>query len=173
MVVEVVKNIKSVVVEMLPRYFDFKMFFLWSSLVIFLTIIIKIDSQNMLDYRFFYTIDEASLYIKALSRKDTYRYLLSEIFNIFIILTSTILLYLSLKRFYFKKKIIKYFAFIPGAFGLYEVVILISVLSDSVDIKTYFWLGWISILKWITLGTVLTFFVLGCIYRLKNKPKTS
>lgn len=166
------KNIKNAVVGMSSRYFDFRMIFVWSIFVIVLTVIIKVDSQNILDTRLYYSNEEAIQYIKSLSRKDTYRYLLTEIFNLILVVTSTVLLYLSLKRFYIKKTKLKYLALVPGALALYEASTLISVLTDQAELKAYPWLGLIALFKWLTLSLVLFLVVLGSAHHFKNKYKT-
>ncbi|MEK6628154.1 MAG: hypothetical protein AABY53_05970, partial [Bdellovibrionota bacterium] len=133
---------------MRPRYFDFRMMALFAILAIVATLMVKIDSQNTLDARFYYSGLEAVQYFKSLSDKDSYRYLVTEVFDLSFIITYTALLFLSLKRLVYKSQKVKYLAFIPGIFDLVETSTIISVLLGKISIESHPWLGLITAMKW-------------------------
>lgn len=162
---------------MRPKYFDFRMISLWAILGIIATIIIKIGSQDTLDARFYYTGAEASKYINSLAEKDVYRYLVTEIFDLCFIVIYTGIFYLSLKRIFFKNEKIKYLALIPAAFDLIETKTIIEWLSSDINInKQYYWLGYATLLKWLTLGLLMSLFLIKFIKVLsdtmRNKKKS-
>lgn len=155
---------------MRPKYFDFRMICLWAILAIIATIIIKIGSQDTLDARFYYTGAEAAKYIKSLSEKDNYRYLVTELFDLSFIITYTGIFYLSLKRIFFNNKKIKYLALLPAAFDLVETKTIIECLSTGANINNqYYWLGYVTLLKWLTLGLLMSLFLIKLFKAISDK----
>lgn len=146
----------------MPRkYFDFKIISLWAILGIIATVIIKIGSQDTLDSRFFYTGAEAANYLKSLSDKELNRYFVTEFFDLGFIITYTAILFISLKRIFYKKEKIKYFALIPAAFDLFETKTIMECISTGADIsREYGWLGYITLFKWIMLAFLLLLFLI-------------
>lgn len=137
-----------------PKYFDFKILFLWSLLGIFATIIIKIGAQNTLDSRLYYSGIDAAKYINSLSDKEVYRYLTTEFFDLGLIFIYTIILFLTLKRIFYKVETIKYLALIPAALDFFETKTIIECLTNGKMSNHYYWLGYVTLFKWIT-GVIL------------------
>lgn len=144
-----------------PKYFDFRITALWAIFLIFIITFIKLGSNDTLDSRLYYTGAEAARFFNTLSNKDVFHYLMTELFDLGFIFIYTAILFLSLKRVFYKVPKLKYFAFIPAAFDLFETKAMIECLMNNAHIgKQYYWLGYATLFKWLTVSFLLLLFLI-------------
>ena len=146
---------------MRPRYFDFRMVVLWASFLIFIMTFAKLGTPDILDSKFFYTGAEATKFFSSLSDKAAFHYLVNEFFDLGFIVVYTALLFLSLKRVFYKVPSIKYFAVLPAGFDFFETKTVIECLMANAPVaKSCLWLGYVTSAKWVTGGFLLLLFVI-------------
>lgn len=146
---------------MRPRYFDFKLAALWAIFLIFAMTFAKLGSIDTLDTKFYYTAAEATKFFSSLNDKAAFHYLLVEIFDLGFIVVYITILYLSLKRVFYKVPKLKYFAVLPAAFDFFETKTVIECLMASGPLpKDSLWLGYLTSAKWVTLGFLLLLFLI-------------
>ena len=155
------KNIKNAVGPMRPRYFDFRMVALWAIFLIFIITFAKLGSTDILDAKFFYTGAEATKFFSSLSNKAAFHYLVNEFFDLGFIVVYTAILFLSLKRVFYKVPNIKFFAILPAGLDFFETKTVIDCLMANGPIaKNYVWLGYVTSAKWITGGFLMLLFLI-------------
>lgn len=146
---------------MRPKYFDFRMLALWAIFLIFILTFAKLGSPDILDTKFYYTGAEATKFFSSLSDKAAFHYLVNQFFDLGFIVVYTVLLFLSLKRVFYKVPSIKFFAIVPAGFDLFETKTVIECLMTTGPIaKSCLWLGYVTSAKWITGGFLLLLFVI-------------
>lgn len=146
---------------MRPKYFDFRIFVLWALFLIFVMTFAKLGSQDTLDGRFYYSGAEAAKFLNSLSDKAAFHYLLTEFFDVVFIFIYSALLFLNLQRVFYKVPRIKYFALLPAFLDFFETKAVIeSLLNNAVITKNYYWLGYVTLFKWLTVGFLLTLFLI-------------
>lgn len=146
---------------MQPKYFDFRMFVLWLLFFIFILTFIKLGSQETLDGRFFYSGTEAFKFISSLNDKAVLHYLLTAFFDLGFILVYAALLFLNLKRVFYKVPRLKYFSLLPAGLDFFETKIVIeSLLNNGRTLKDYDWVGYVTMFKWLTVGFLLALFLI-------------
>lgn len=146
---------------MRPRYFDFRMITLWVIFLIFIMTFAKLGSADILDAKFFYTGAEATKFFTALSDKAAFHYLVNEFFDLGFIVVYTAILFLSLKRVFYKVPSIKFFAIVPAGLDFFETKTVIECLMTNGPIaKTCLWLGYVTSAKWVTGGFLLLLFLI-------------
>lgn len=150
-----------------PRLLDFKIFIFFQVVVIFALILSKLEAQQILDVRFYYTEIEFQKFFQTLSSKENFRYKLVAFFDLGFLISYTILFYLSLKRLTYKKPLIKFFAIVPGLFDFIETSSILAVLTEVVSVKNLSWIGYFTLLKWISIVLILTLILLGAYFRFK------
>ena len=146
---------------MRPKYFDFRMVALWAIFLIFIMTFAKLGSSDILDARFYYTGAEATKFFSSLNNKAVFHYLMNEFFDLGFIVVYTVILFLSLKRIFYKVPNIKYFAILPAAFDFFETKTIIECLMASGSRgPSVSWLGYVTSAKWITGGFLLLLFLI-------------
>ena len=146
---------------MRPRYFDFKIVALWAIFLIFIMTFAKLGSSDILDTKFYYTGAEATKFFSSLSNKAAFHYLVNEFFDLGFIVVYTAILFLSLKRVFYKVPNIKFFAILPAGLDFFETKTVIECLMANGPIaKNCVWLGYVTSAKWITGGFLLLLFVI-------------
>lgn len=144
-----------------PKYFDFRMIVLWAIFLIFIITFAKLGSDNILDTRLYYTAHEAAKFFNTLSEKDVFHYLATAYFDLGFIVVYTAMLYLSIKRVFYKVPKLKYFAFIPGLLDFFETKTFIECLNINSHVaENYRWLGYLTLYKWLTGGILLLLFLI-------------
>lgn len=146
---------------MRPRYFDFRIVTLWAIFLIFIMTFAKLGSPDILDSKFYYTGAEAAKFFSSLSDKAEFHYLVNEFVDLGFIVVYTALLFLSLKRVFYKVPIMKFFAIVPAGFDFFETKTVIECLMSNGPLaKNCLWLGYITSAKWVSGGFLLMLFVI-------------
>ena len=146
---------------MRPRYFDFRMVALWAIFLIFIMTFAKLGLSDILDAKFYYTGAEATKFFSSLNDKEAFHYLVNEFFDLGFIIVYTAVLFLSLKRVFYKVPSIKYFALLPAAFDLFETKTIIDCLmANGPRATNCLWLGYVTSAKWLAVGFLLLLFLI-------------
>ena len=146
---------------MRPRYFDFKIVALWAIFLIFIMTFAKLGSPDILDTKFYYTGAEATKFFSTLSNKAAFHYLVNEFFDLGFIVVYTAILFLSLKRVFYKVPNIKFFAILPAGLDFLETKTVIECLMANGPIaKNCVWLGYVTSAKWMAIGFLLLLFLI-------------
>jgi len=116
--------------------------------------------RELLDARFYYSATEASGFFAALSPAKAHLYLKHQLLDLLFLSSYSVLSFSVVEVLFPKSLRMKIFAIVPGVFDLIETGSIIAILLGAPTTIFAGWLGFATLLKWVT-GCLLIFIILS------------
>lgn len=146
-------------------FFDKKMIFLISLIVLIDVLMMRWGSAQSLDVMLYYTGEEARTLLASFSELQLKAYFVNELFDLVLILTYTATLRLAFARLYPHWNWTARLLWALAAADLIETLTVIMILKLSVSQSALDWLGVFTFFKWIFATTNLLLVFIGLIKR--------
>ena len=124
-------------------------------------ILTYIGTKNSLDTRFYYTGDEARLFLSSLSPEGKAQYLRGEILDFLFMFFYSWLAMNLMKKNYPQLKLLHVLAIVPGIFDNMENTTILYALKDPLGATALDTLGLVTSIKWSVGGVVLIIILAG------------